>query len=72
MPQPTTLSYVADLVIHRVIASADRNTNLELALEEAYPFDESLDARRIWRQAILRHALITKDRETANQRADAA
>lgn len=72
MPQPSTLSYVADLVIKRVIASADRNTNLDLALEEAYPFDDSVDARRIWLQAILRNALVMKDRAETNERADAA
>jgi hypothetical protein len=74
MPQPSTLSYVADLVINRVLANVDGNTNIELALEEAYPFDDSVDARRIWLQAVLRHALEMKERakDRVSERADAA
>lgn len=70
MPQPSTLSYVAEIVISRILANAGPDTNLQLALEEAYPFDDSVAARRIWLQAVVRHALVLKDR--ANERADAA
>ena len=59
MPQPTTLAYVADLVIRRVIADLDA-TDLELAeaLENAYPFDDAPEARRIWMDALQRNAVM--------------
>ena len=71
MPQPSTLAYVADLVICRVIADANEKTDLITALEEAYPFDESVNARRIWLQALLRHAL-TERKDGPKSHASAA
>ena len=70
MPQPSTLAYVADLVIRRVLADVDGNSDLPQALEDAYPFDESLDSRRIWYQALVRYALT--DKAAAKSKADAA
>jgi hypothetical protein len=55
MPQPSTLSYIADLIIRRVLAEEHRD--LAAALERAYPFDDCLEARRIWLDALLRHAV---------------
>ena len=57
MPQPSTLSYVADLVVRRVLANADSSKDIAQALEEAYPFDRSPQARRIWLDALIRHAV---------------
>lgn len=59
MPQPSTLSYVADLVVRRTItdAAADPTIDLIAKLEEAYPFDESVTARRIWLDALIRYSL---------------
>jgi hypothetical protein len=69
MPQPSTLAYVADLVIRRVLADVHDKSTLLVALEEAYPFDESTDSRRIWYQALVRYALIEK---AATSKPDAA
>jgi hypothetical protein len=57
MPEPSTLSYVADLVVRRVLADADANTDIAQALEEAYPFDRTPYARRIWVDVLIRHAI---------------
>lgn len=60
MPQLSTISYVADLVIQRVLVetgSAPRK-DLTRALEEAYPFDEATEARLIWERALVRHSVI--------------
>jgi hypothetical protein len=58
MPEPSTLSYVAELVVRRVLADTEKNTDLATALEEAYPFDQSPAARRIWLETLLRHEVI--------------
>ena len=57
MPQPSTLSYIADLIIRRVLAEEHTDAHLVAALERAYPFDDSLQARRIWLDALLRNAV---------------
>ena len=57
MPADTTLLYVAELVIRRVLAEADATTDLAAALEAAYPFDDSAKGRRIWRDAMIRNAI---------------
>lgn len=70
MPQPSTLVYVANLVIARVLADGRDTSNVSDALEEAYPFDESVGSRRIWYQALVRYGLDQKS--FANKRIDAA
>ena len=57
MPQPSTLSYIADLIIRRVLAEEHTNVDLAAALERAYPFDDSVEGRRIWLDALLRNAV---------------
>ena len=57
MLQSSTLSYVADLVIRRVLADVHTNAELAEALERAYPFDDALESRRIWLDALLRYAV---------------
>jgi hypothetical protein len=46
---------VADLVIRRVLAEADESTNVQEALDRAYPFDDCYECRRIWQNALSRH-----------------
>ena len=55
MPEQSTLSYVADLVIQKVLMDADTPADLGEALERAYPFDNSPHSRQIWMDALLRH-----------------
>jgi hypothetical protein len=55
MPQASTIFYVADLVIRRVLAEADESTNVQEALDRAYPFDDCYECRRIWQNALSRH-----------------
>ena len=57
MPQPSTLSYIADLIIRRVLAEGHTDVDLAAALERAYPFEDSLEGRRIWLDALLRNAV---------------
>jgi hypothetical protein len=72
MPQPSTLAYVADLVISRVLADANEGTDLIEALEQAYPFDLSVESRRVWLQALVRHALTEKEAAATLSRGEAA
>lgn len=61
MPQPSTLSYVADLVIQRVLSEADETTDLPTALDQAYPFDEAPLCRRIWEEALSRNIPLAEE-----------
>jgi hypothetical protein len=61
MPQPSTLLYVSNLVIQKILANADPATNLGEELERAYPLDDSQEARRIWRDCLRRHAILPFD-----------
>ena len=56
MPQPSTLKYVADLVIERVFAEFQPGDDLAQMLRNAYPFGNSVVGRRIWIDALFRHA----------------
>jgi hypothetical protein len=56
MPQPSTPSCLADVIIRSVLAEEHTNAGFVEALERAYPFDDSLESRRIWLDALLRHA----------------
>jgi hypothetical protein len=56
MPQPSTLKYVADLVLERVFAEIKPGEDLAVALKKAYPFGNSEVGRQIWLDALLRHA----------------
>ena len=60
MPQASTLSHIADLVIRRVLGEGPSDADLAEALERAYPFDESVESRRIWLDALLRHAVASR------------
>ena len=58
MPQLSTLSYVADIVVRRTLADAASDPTLDLpaAIEAAYPFDQCPVARRIWVDTVSRHS----------------
>jgi hypothetical protein len=56
-PQTSTMAYVADLIIRRVLDEARPGTDVFTALEESYPFDNSPLAKRIWLDALLRYSL---------------
>jgi hypothetical protein len=52
VPHPCTIRLVADIVIARVRADAPPEADLWVLLEEAYPFDDSLECRTIWVQTL--------------------
>jgi hypothetical protein len=56
MPQPSTMKFVADLVIERVLAELKPGDDLAEVLQKAYPFENSKQGRQIWLDALLRHA----------------
>jgi hypothetical protein len=60
MPEASTLSFVADLVIRRTIAEAKPGCDVRKLVDDAYPFDESVTARRIWLDALIRYSLETR------------
>ena len=70
MPQRSTLFYVANLVVRRVLAEAGPETDLAEALRRAYPFDNSPEARRIWREVVLRYGVEIRDTPAENDDAD--
>ena len=45
------------LDLRRVLAEEHTDVDLAAALERAYPFDDSLEGRRIWLDALLRNAV---------------
>ena len=57
MPELITLRHVADLIVDRVLAETKDTAELRAALEEAYPFAGHPDGRKIWIDALRRHAL---------------
>jgi hypothetical protein len=57
MPELATLRHVADLIVDRVLAETKNVGDLGSALENAYPFAEHPEGRRVWVDALLRHAL---------------
>lgn len=44
-------------MIREVLMNADETTDLAEALKNAYPFDDSVEARQIWLDALLRHSV---------------
>ena len=57
MPQPTTLEYVADLVIRRTLLEVGKGPDLAPALERAYPFPDHHDYSKVWQRALHWHNL---------------
>jgi hypothetical protein len=59
MPQPSTFVYVADLVIRRVLEDLEPGADVREAMEQAYPFENTPEARIIWMDALLRNCQAT-------------
>lgn len=57
MTQRSTLLHVASLVIDRVLAKVDPNTDLCEALNRAYPFGDDPVGREVWIEVLLRNAV---------------
>jgi len=55
MPEQSTLCYLADLVIQKVLMDADTEFDLGEALERAYTFDSRPATN--WMDALLRHGI---------------
>jgi hypothetical protein len=62
MPSPTTLEFVADLVIRRTLVEVGKGPKLRSALERAYPFpDDHQDYSKVWERALRWHNLTVED-----------
>jgi hypothetical protein len=57
MAQTSADSFTADLIIRRILDEDYTNADLAAALEQAYPFDHSIDSRCVWLSALLRQAI---------------
>ncbi len=55
MPQPTTLEYIADLVIRRTLVEVGKGPDLRSALERACPFPDDVDYSKVWQRALYWH-----------------
>lgn len=62
MAEFSTLEYVADLVIRRVLSETSNPTALDAALERAYPFGENPRGRAAWASSLLRNAVAGQKR----------
>jgi hypothetical protein len=56
----STLEHVAGLVIRRVLSEASDITDLDAALERAYPFGENPQGRAAWASSLLRHVVANR------------
>jgi hypothetical protein len=67
MPELSTLAYVADLIIRKALTDAGPDTDIAKTIEEAYPFDNTQAARRIWLDALIRYSMgrSREDKSTA-------
>lgn len=65
MAERSTLLQAADVIIRRVLADANGNTNLAEALNKAYPFGDDPQGKEVWLEALIRVAFKNDSGSTA-------